>query len=82
MQTTLAAFERVDGLYGSLARMGKFETCADPRGFINASNKLLDACITAGMDYDTNSGFDTHEEWAASYIIAGLSSASIVEDAS
>jgi len=24
-------FEKIDGLYSSLCRMGEFETCADPR---------------------------------------------------
>lgn len=47
MQITLEQFEQIDDLLSSLLRMGPFETCADPRGYIATSNRLLDACIDA-----------------------------------
>lgn len=47
MQITLTQFEQIDGLMSSLLRMGAFETCADPRGYIRTENRLLDACIDA-----------------------------------
>lgn len=49
---TLSQFEQIDGLMAALLRMGEFETCADPRGYIRTSNVLLDACIDAfGLEY-------------------------------
>ncbi|CAB5222975.1 hypothetical protein UFOVP368_47 [uncultured Caudovirales phage] len=52
MQITLTQFERIDGLMTDLLRAGSFEACADPRGYIRTSNRLLDACIDAlGMAF-------------------------------
>ncbi len=52
MALTLSQFETIDGLMASLLRMGEFETCADPRGYIRTSNMLFDACVDAfGLAY-------------------------------
>ena len=51
--------------------MGPFETCAWPRGYITASNRLLDACIDAmGLAYVD--GFAGAEECAAAIVTGGL----------
>lgn len=68
MALALPHFEKIDGLYGSLARMGDFETCADPRGFIATSNRLFDACVDAGMPFDT----DDHVLWAGEAVFGAL----------
>lgn len=47
MEITLVQFEQIDSLMVELLRAGDFETCADPRGYIRTSNRLLDACIDA-----------------------------------
>ena len=67
----LKHFEKIDGLHGSLIRLGDFLTCADPRGYISLSNRLLDACLDAGMSHDTPS----HEGWASEYLCRALVSA-------
>jgi hypothetical protein len=71
MALSLQHFEKIDGLLGSLLRMGDFETCADPRGYIRTSNQLLDACVDAGMAYD----HDDHVAWATEAVIRSLVSA-------
>ncbi|MCB4863205.1 MULTISPECIES: hypothetical protein [Sphingobium] len=77
MQITLAQFETIDGLLSSLHRMGDFETCADPRGYIQTSNRLLDACIDA-VGYDAACEFPSAEECAAVIVARCLSSATLV----
>ncbi len=47
MALTLSQFEKIDGLMASLLRMGEFETCADPRGYIRLSNRLDGELIDA-----------------------------------
>ena len=76
MQVTLTQFEAINELHQSLIRMGDFETCADPRGYIQTSNRLFDACLDAGMEFDTPS----HEDWAAEFIALAMLSADMVED--
>ena len=71
MTLPLQHFEKIDGLYGSLARMGDFETCADPRAYVQASNRLFDACLDAGMPFDT----EDHELWAGEAVFGSLVSA-------
>lgn len=44
---TLRQFEQIDGLMSSILRMGPFETCADPRGYVQLSSRLFDALINA-----------------------------------
>jgi hypothetical protein len=61
MQITLADFERIDSLMGELLRSGDFEACADPRGYIRTSNRLLDACIDAVGYAEANSYADALE---------------------
>lgn len=41
---------------------------ADTRAWIKADNRLLDACIDAGMDYD----HADHREWAVSKVTRWL----------
>jgi hypothetical protein len=72
--TTLARFEAVDGAYAEFIRMGDFMDCDDPRGYIRASNRLLDACIAAGMAYD----HPDHHLWAAEFICACMASATLI----
>lgn len=67
----LSHFEQIDGLLSSLNYKGDFETCADPRAWIGNSNRLLDACIDAGMSYD----HDDHVAWATEAVIRSLVSA-------
>ena len=71
MQITLTQFEAIDGLLGSLLRMGPFETCADPRGYIATSNRLFDACVDA-IGYVAADAFASAEECAADLIARGL----------
>jgi hypothetical protein len=71
MQITLHQFEQIDGLMSSILRMGQFETCADPRGYIRASNRLLDLCIDA-TSYDFASDFADALECAAHIVMRGL----------
>lgn len=68
MVISLAQFEKIDGLSGQLIRMGDFEACADPRGYIRLSNQLFDACLDAGMPFDTAD----HELWALETITNSL----------
>ena len=74
---TLSQFETIDGLYASLIRMGDFEQCDDPRGYIRTSNRLLDACIDA-IGYDAVDAFASAEDCAADLICRALSSATLV----
>lgn len=71
MQIALSQFERIDGLMASILRMGPFETCADPRGYIRASNELFDACIDA-TSYDFANDFADGLECAAHLVTLGL----------
>lgn len=71
MQIPLTHFEKIDSLLGSLLRMGEFETCADPRGYIRTSNVLLDACIDA-TSFAFVDDFASAEECAAHIITMGL----------
>lgn len=78
---SLSAFERIDGLLSQQLRAGGFETCADPRGYISTSNRLLDACIDAmGLAYVD--GFASAEDCAAAIVATALTSSTFVgEDA-
>ena len=61
----LADFERINDALNSLLRMGDFMTCADPRAWNGAFNRLLDYCLDAGMDWNELCPI----EWA-SHVIA------------
>lgn len=76
MQITLQQFEVVDSLFDQLIRMGDFETCADPRKYVQVSNCLFDACLEIGMDRDVAD----HEAWANAFLMKAISSATIVMD--
>lgn len=71
MTVTLRQFEQIDGLMASLLRMGEFETCADPRGYIRTSNVLFDACVDA-TSYDYANDFASALECAAFIVTGGL----------
>ena len=79
MSITLAQFERIDGLLSQQLRAGPFETCADPRGYIQTSNRLLDACIDAmGAVYVDD--FASAEKCAAAIVAKALLSSSFVAE--
>lgn len=79
MSVSLSQFEQVDGLLASLLRMGPFETCDDPRGYIKTSNRLLDACVDAmGMAWVDD--FASAEEAAAMIVTMGLTDTGFVVD--
>lgn len=71
MQITLHQFEQIDGLMGSLLRMGEFETCADPRGYIRLSNRLFDACVDA-FGFAASDDYASALEWAAEIVARAL----------
>lgn len=71
MQITLEHFERIDSLMASLLRMGPFETCSDPVGYIRTENRLLDACID-GTTYDYASSYASAVECAAEIVACAL----------
>lgn len=79
MAITLQQFEQIDGHYASILRMGDFETCADPRGYICTSNRLLDACIEA-IGLDAVNAFASAEACAADLLTKALLSADFVVD--
>ena len=70
-QITLSQFERIDGLMSSLLRMGEFETCADPRGYIATENRLFDACVDA-FGYATSDAYASGLDWAAETVAKAL----------
>lgn len=76
MTVSLSQFEAINELHQSLLRMGDFETCADPRGYIRTSNRMFDACLDAGMSFDEAD----HEAWATEFVTRCLTSATEVED--
>lgn len=62
------ALEILNDAHQALLRHGDFETCADPRGYIRASSRLLDACIDAGMSHDE----PCHHAWASERVAQWL----------
>ena len=74
IQLSLSSFEALDGAMNALLYLGDFETCADPRGYIRASNRLYDACLDAGMSREE----PDHEKWACVRICKALTSSSMV----
>lgn len=71
MQITLHQFEQIDGLMSSILRMGPFETCADPRGYIRAENRLYDALVD-GVGRDYADSFPSTLEAAAALVTDAL----------
>jgi hypothetical protein len=67
MPFTLTQFEQIEGLFTQLTRMGDFEACADPRGYIRISNRLFDACVDA-IGYAAADAFASAEECAANIL--------------
>lgn len=79
MSITLHQFEQIDGHLSSILRMGPFETCADPRGYVRTSNRLLDTCIDAmGLAYVDD--FASAEECAAHIVTRAMTELSFVTD--
>lgn len=77
MQITLTQFERLQGDYDRLARMGaSFELSADPRAWVRQYNVLFDACLDAGMPYDE----PDHQAWAADVLAECYSRSDAVLD--
>lgn len=78
---SLSTFEAIDSLLSQQLRAGDFATCADPRGYIAISNRLLDACIDAmGVTYVD--AFPSAEHCAAAIVTEALLNADFVgEDA-
>ena len=76
---TLSEFEQIDGLLSSLLRMGSFETCVDPRGYVRTSNRLFDAVVDA-MGYAWANDFASALEAAAQVVTMALLSADFVTD--
>ena len=64
---TLTAFETIEGLFGQITRMGAFETCADPRGYIRTSTRLFDVCVDA-IGYAAADAFASSVECAANLL--------------
>lgn len=78
MNITLRQFEAIDGLLTQQLRAGAFETCADPRGYIQTSNRLLDACADAlGLEFTDR--YASAEECAAAIVTQALLCADFVE---
>jgi hypothetical protein len=75
---TLAEFEAIDTLLSQQLRAGDFETCADPRGYIRNSNRLLGACIDT-MGYAYAMSFPSAEHCAAAIVTEALLSPSFVD---
>lgn len=81
MSITLAQFERIDSLLTQQLRAGRFETCADPRGYIQNSNRLLDACADA-LGWEFTERYASAEDCAAAIVTQALLCADFVgEDA-
>lgn len=77
---SLSTFEAIDSMLSLQLRAGDFATCADPRGYIRTSNRLLDACIDAmGVTYVD--GFACAEECAAAIVTEALLLSTFVVDA-
>ena len=76
---SLSTFEAIDSLLSAQLRAGDFATCADPRGYIRTSNRLLDACIDA-MGVAFVDDFASAEDCAAAIVATALLSSSFVSD--
>ena len=77
---SLSTFEAIDSLLSAQLRAGDFAACADPRGYICTSNRLLDACIDA-MGFAYVDAFASAEDCAAAIVTTALLSSSFVRDA-
>lgn len=78
MAVSLFQFEAINELHSQLLRMGDFETCADPRGYIRTSNKLLDTCYSV-LGVEHVDAFASAEDCAADFVTRCLTSATMVE---
>jgi len=79
MTITLHQFETIDGLLSSILRMGPFETCADPRGYIRTSNILFDKIVDA-MGYAYADDFASPVEAGAAVVTDALLGLLVVAD--
>lgn len=71
--TTEAALEALNDAHDALLRHGDFLSCADPRAYVRADSRLLDACLDAGMSHDEPS----HGAWASARIGSWLLSSQV-----
>jgi len=71
MQIALYQFEQIDSQMGAILLMGSFEACADPRGYIRASNRLFDLCVEA-TSFDYVNDYADAIECAARIVTLGL----------
>lgn len=79
MRITLHQFELIDGLMSQLLRMGEFETCADPRGYISTENRLFYEIVEAvGLLYAR--AFPSALECAADLVAQALLGTLVVAD--
>jgi hypothetical protein len=76
---SLSAFEAIDSLLSQQLRAGDFAACANPRGYIRTSNRLLDACIDA-MGFAYVDAFASAEDCAAAIVTTALLSSTFVRD--
>lgn len=76
---TLEQFEDIDGFMADLLRMGSFETCDDPRGYIRTENMLFDYCVDATSFAFVND-FASALECAAHIVTQGLLGLIVVVD--
>ncbi len=49
---TTSSLEILSAAFDALTAAGDFETCADPRAYIRAENRLFDAAVDCGMSLD------------------------------
>lgn len=75
----LAHFEALDAARSEQLRMGDFDTCADPRAYVRASNRVFGALIDI-CGYDRLDQVNDHEAFADEIITAGLTGSINVED--
>lgn len=78
MSVALFQFEAINELHQMLLRMGDFETCADPRGYIWTSNKLLDTCYSV-LGVEHTDSFASAEDCAADFVARAMLSDNLVE---
>jgi len=67
MATTAARREVLSDALDAFLKAGDFETTLNPRGYIKAENRLIDAAVDCGMDRDH--AFPS--EWASVIVAYG-----------
>ena len=67
--TSEHALEKLNDAHQALIRLGEFSN-ENARDYVRAANRLVDACINAGMSHDE----PDHEAWAAERVTRWLTS--------